>query len=373
MQDFISKYLERHYRLNDIFAIGNKPILKKPAPIQISRVQSVLLLFFQLGPWLCGLGLLFSFYWDFGLQDNFQVGSLNIHMDSLIRMVSVSGLIGFGTNWVVIKMLFFPKKPRPIFGQGILPANKDRILYDLVVSIVDGVLNEKHLKKHLHKLDVVSQLNRTIIDGTNATLADPEFKEDLRKILVGWADNFRKDEVAVRKVLETVDRRLDDAIPQGLSGAALRAFVSMNRTRLHNLVRVTLHKLPKTIDKELDANYDLTLNLQTSLIQNSDKTEALIAHTIHDLIERLDFYTILKANLGQLSEEPLEDMIWVAVKDKLLYIQYLGCLLGMLGGLLLWQPVLIATLYVVIGGGLWLLDNLLLMVAQDQKQATKAS
>ena len=64
-----------------------------------------------------------SFYWDFnGVQTT--VMGFSVEFEGLMRILSISGLIGFLTNWLAITMLFRPAKRRPIFGQGLVPAQK---------------------------------------------------------------------------------------------------------------------------------------------------------------------------------------------------------------------------------------------------------
>src|SRR5699024_10100300 len=71
-----------------------------------------------------------SFFWDFaGLSATLLGYTLNF--SGLLKIVSVSGLIGFLTNWVAITMLFKPAQKRPLLGHGLIPAQKNRIAYRL--------------------------------------------------------------------------------------------------------------------------------------------------------------------------------------------------------------------------------------------------
>src|SRR5690554_4398669 len=66
-----------------------------------------ILIFLKPVPWiLTGLfGL--SFFWDFdGIRINLL--GLALPFEGLLRIISVSGLIGFLTNWIAITMLFRP-------------------------------------------------------------------------------------------------------------------------------------------------------------------------------------------------------------------------------------------------------------------------
>ncbi len=100
---------------------------------------------------------------------------------------------------------------------------------------------------------------------------------------------------------------------------------------------------------------------------NSDRTEALIANALHRMVDRISIYSLIRSQLDRFDEGKLEDMIWGATNEHLLYIQYLGGWLGMMGGLLLWQPVPVTIFYGVLVGALFVVDWVLLHSKSAQK------
>ena len=72
---------------------------------------------------LCATTFALSFLWDW---------------HGLIRSCSVAGMIGFATNWVAIKMLFWPRESRPIFGQGLIPSQRDQLIEKDAFRVVLG-------------------------------------------------------------------------------------------------------------------------------------------------------------------------------------------------------------------------------------------
>ena len=68
--------------------------------------------------------------------------------------------------------------------------------------------------------------------------------------------------------------------------------------------------------------------------------EAFFSKLVLDVLERIDIQFLLSKQMAGFDEAKLEQMIWSATNEQLLYIQYLGTILGILGGLLIWQPVL---------------------------------
>ena len=55
-------------------------------------------------------------------------------MDSW-RMLSVSGLIGPLSDWLAVAMLFQPRYRRPIFGQGLIWGQRERVIALLAQAI----------------------------------------------------------------------------------------------------------------------------------------------------------------------------------------------------------------------------------------------
>ena len=75
-----------------------------------------------------------SFFWDFeGMSTSFFGKTLPL--EGVLRIVSVSGMIGFLTNWMAITMLFQPRKRRPLLGQGLIPAQRERVVFRLAQAV----------------------------------------------------------------------------------------------------------------------------------------------------------------------------------------------------------------------------------------------
>ncbi|MEX2573384.1 MAG: DUF445 family protein, partial [Balneolaceae bacterium] len=101
--------------------------------------KPVWLFILSLIPWfLAGLFIL-SFFWDFH-HLNLVLFGFSYSLEGLIRFVSVSGLIGFLTNWLAITMLFRPAKKRPILGHGLIPAHKERIANRLAAAVSEDLI-----------------------------------------------------------------------------------------------------------------------------------------------------------------------------------------------------------------------------------------
>ncbi|MGN8226664.1 hypothetical protein [Gracilimonas sp. BCB1] len=68
-----------------------------------------------------------SFFWDFNGMSAELFGH-TFSFEGLLRIISISGLIGFLTNWLAITMLFRPTHKRPILGRVLFPLRKTVLL-----------------------------------------------------------------------------------------------------------------------------------------------------------------------------------------------------------------------------------------------------
>ena len=147
LKDVISDYIGRHWPGSD--ASKTAPQAQKGR----TRKHGFGLNLIRLIPWVLLALFILSFIWDFTglgllldhngtyiLLEGEQISivarysglglpsfSRILELEGLMVTVSAAGLIGFFTNWLAITMLFHPRKRRPLLGQGIIPASKDRV------------------------------------------------------------------------------------------------------------------------------------------------------------------------------------------------------------------------------------------------------
>ncbi len=93
----------------------------------------------------------------------------------LIRSCSVAGMIGFGTNWVAIKMLFWPRESRPFFGHGLIPSQRDDLIDKVATEVLDHLINEELILTRVRETKSVSQFTGAALDKLTLVLQDPEF------------------------------------------------------------------------------------------------------------------------------------------------------------------------------------------------------
>jgi hypothetical protein len=91
----------------------------------------------------------------------------------------------------------------------------------------------------------------------------------------------------------------------------------------------------------------------------AEDIEAWATRIVLGFVENLDVYGMIMSNMSRYDERQLEDLLKRTTNEQLNYIKYLGGVLGCVGGLVIWQPLLSIGMLSALGGLLWGLDVLL--------------
>ncbi|MTI87537.1 MAG: DUF445 family protein [Balneolaceae bacterium] len=309
-----------------------------------------------------------SFFWDFdGISKT--IFGITLNFEGLLRILSISGLIGFLTNWLAITMLFRPTHKRPILGQGLIPAQKDRIAYRLARAVSEDLINPEIIKRKIHESQAISKYREKATVYVKNIIDEPEFRTDLKTLVTGYVNEMIADPEIRSRLAKTVIEHLDQAIEENsFEKVALKAYSFLKGQEMQHLVEDALEKLPGGIEKGLD-RMDIYLDsLPEKLEEHSEIIEEVVTSLLYRLVNQLDVHALVEDNLRQYDEKRLEQLIKNASNDQLQYIQYLGAVLGTFGGFIIWEPLVSLTLLGSILGLTLLTDHLIHKSSTDSIQ-----
>lgn len=326
-----------------------KQIDKQSNPIDNSEIRdvppkkenknSILLSLLFLYPILLVCTFITSFYWDFDGISTTIFGIL-IDFEGLMRILSISGLIGFLTNWLAITMLFRPSVKRPIFGQGLVPAQKDRIAYRLAAAVSEDLINPEIIKQKIQESQAISKYREQATVYIKEIIDDPEFRTDLKGLAVNYVDEMIADPKVRANIAETIIHQIENNIDENsFEKVALKAYSFIKGQQMQTLVEQALQKLPGGVESGLNKMDDFLDVLPEKIEANSTQIENLVTSLLYKLINQLDVHALVEDNLREYDEKRLEKLIKNASNDQLRYIQYLGAVLGTLGGFIIWKPI----------------------------------
>ena len=339
---------------------NNERVLSQVAPQNIHPKKKWLINLLFFFPILLLAGFLISFWWDFTGISLSIFGSI-IDLEGLLKILSIGGLIGYMTNWVAIKMLFRPTFKRPILGQGLIPAQKDRIAYRLAVAVSNDLINPEIIKQKIQDSKSISKYREQATEYIKQVLDDSEFRSELKILLVSYVDEMIAEPEIRTSVAKAIIDQMNQSIDEhSFERVAIKAYSFIKGQEMQDLVENALKKLPGGLEKGLIKMDEFLDTLPQTIENNSDTIEEMVTNIIYGLINQLDVYALVEDNLRKYDERRMESLIKNASNEQLRHIQYLGAVLGTLGGFVIWKPIPSISLLILIIGLIVILDFILM-------------
>ncbi len=348
-------------KLGDILSRhgGFDELITSPSGKTVQKGKSPrlkILVFLKPLPWILGFLFLFSFYWDF---NNMGTTILNypLRFEGLLRIVCVSGLIGFLTNWAAITMLFRPMHKRPLLGQGLIPAHKERIAYRLSFAVSEDLINPDIIKEKLQKSDTIRKYRERVTNHVTDVINREEFRKDIKAWISDYTTEVIADPNLRRNMAQSIVEELDSALENRLfEKTALKAYSLISGRHMQGIVEDAIKQLPNSVEKRMDRVDAFLDSAPEKLSGQIENIEAVVTQLLYQMINQLDVQNLVEQNLKSYDETKLEKMIRGATNEQLKTIQYLGAVLGTIGGLVIWEPLLSLGIIVIIFGTIYALD-----------------
>jgi uncharacterized membrane protein YheB (UPF0754 family) len=300
-----------------------------------------------------------SFFWDFdGLSTSFWGRTLQF--EGLLKILSVSGLIGFLTNWLAITMLFKPAEKRPIFGHGLIPAQKNRIAYRLAQAVSEDLINPEIIKKKITESNIIGRYRELSTRYVKNIIDDPEFRKDIKEWVVKYVDEMIADPEIRAALAKRILTQIEEALHnKSFEKIAFKTYTFVKGQEMQAIIEEALVQIPTSVESGLDKLDDLLDQLPRKIDENSDAIENIVTTLLYKLINQLNVHTLVEENLRSYDEQHISNIIRSATNEQLRYIQYLGAILGFIGGFVIWEPLLSVVVLVSLSATLLLLDQLL--------------
>lgn len=310
-------------------------------------------------PWILLSIFLISFFWDFqGISSTFF--QLTLSFEGILKIISVSGMIGFLTNWIAITMLFRPLKKRPLLGQGLIPAHKERIAYRLAFAVSEDLINPNLINQKIKDSKAIQKYRKLTLAHLKRVTTTDAFRKDLKDWLMNYIrsivqnSEFRKS--ISEQLLNEIDNSLQDKI---LEKAALKTYTFFRGQSLNEMIDELLQKLPVTAERNINFLDEYLDDLPRKIYANSDQIDEMILQVLDRLVNELNVQKLVEENLRKYDEKKLENMIRNATNEQLKTIQYLGAVLGTIGGFVIWEPILSLIFLSTLFGSVYLIDRMM--------------
>ena len=351
--------LARYGKRSDVFKSKDK--VDRVRPDLKPMTKPWVLIALQLFPGLLIITFVLSFFWDFnGVV--LSISSLNIQMDGILRIISVSGLIGFGTNWLAITMLFRPEHKRPLLGHGLIPSQKKVIAFRLAQAVSTDLINPELIQKKISESRLIPVFRDKSIDYLRGITDNQDFRDELKSLTVSYMHDLVADPEIRSSLAANILTTLEKGIAsKKLEKLALQTYLMVRGSDAQEIIEKAIASMPDNIEKLLDKVDQILDAIPEKLEERADWIEKTMTQLLYSLVNQLDVHTLIEENVNRFEEKRLEKMIKGATNEQLRYIQYLGAVLGTIGGLVIWSPLLslsiLVTLTLIILGIDTLLGN----------------
>ncbi len=310
---------------------------------------------------------LWSFRWDFdGWSMIIPVFGWSVPMDGLLRVLSVSGLIGFLTNWVAITMLFQPRQKRAIIPQGLIPAQRERVIYRLSEAISKELINADIIKQKIQESGAIGRYRDMALGVVRGVVEDTGFRTDLRRLAGGYVHDVLRRPDLRRELTRLAAEKMEESAGQGLGGAVLKIYRSVAEDDFQRRIDKALDEIPGAVEPLLD-RIDTALDAVPPKIEaRSEDIEAFATQAVLGFVESLDIRSMIVEKARGFDEGQLEGLLKSTSNEQLNYIKYLGAILGVLGGLVIWQPIGSLVAFFTVGLTLWAVDEALVRARRSR-------
>jgi len=181
----------------------------------------------------------------------------------------IAALVGWFTNYLAVKMLFYPKEPWNILGlftlQGVFPKNQKQVAEKMGKMVADELLSS----------------------------------EDLRQRMVSPEN--------VLSITEMVEAKID-------------FFLNVKFPKQYPIASILIGKKRKEKAR------------QELMVEVNDSVPKVIDSYMENIEERFNVEQIIREKVAQLPSEKLESLINTLLKKEFKFIEYIGALVGFLIG-----------------------------------------
>jgi uncharacterized membrane protein YheB (UPF0754 family) len=287
----------------------------------------------------CALLFALSFYWDT------EAG--------LLKACAVAGMIGFGTNWVAIKMLFWPREPRPVFGQGLIPSQRDQLIEKVADEVLEKLINEELISQKIQEVRVVQRFSQALIDKLRLVVREDEFKADLKRVVLTYAGEMAANPDFRARVAAKAEKSMEEVGGSSLKSWVVKRLKEVWRQPLIGVINKELANLDETIDGALGQMDGVLERLPSTLEKRQEAIDTVLTTMLMGIVREVDLREIILEQLSTVTSDDLEAGFREFSDDKLSFITILGGMFGLVGGpVIIWPLPSIMVILSLIGAAI---------------------
>jgi len=305
-------------------------------------LSSIFLIWLVLHSLIFGLSLLFPGFSEFQLHTDPATTTLGLILAPMA--------VGYGTNWLAIKMLFHPRHTNPIW-QGLIPAKREELIESISDGILTRLISPEIVKSYLHQSGIIEKFIQHLGNATRSIVGRDDFKAEFKSMIINVFKDLVNTDLSREEVSKLVETKVQEFTGSQDMGEILATiFKGWWGPKLKVQVLKILPELPQAMDGILNQLDPLLESLQKKMELEGQNLEAFVSRAVVEGLRNLDIRAIVKQQLAKMDEQELENMLTGDVVQELVFIQVIGGVFGALTGIALLYPPLRLILILCICG-----------------------
>ena len=283
-------------------------------------------------------------------------------MVQYIVTVVMGTIIGYGTNYLAVKMLFRPKHEVKFMGKalpftpGVIPKQKDKLAVAIGNAVGTSLLTKEDIKSKLSgdelKLTVTNKISEILSTQIKAEIMhlaklDEDGYTKMKTKLAAMITKQIMDSVSSVGIAGKISGETSKALMEKISGNMLKYVISEEMVK--SFTDHVGRKVQEYVDEngagivrgEVDNRLDrLEVYAVTELLERVDITEEKLESVISDsydkavdkvideLMSKINISEMIKQKIDEMDVDKLEELVLKVMKEQLDVIVNLGALIG---------------------------------------------
>ena len=252
----------------------------------------------------------------------------------------------------------------PIFGQGLIPAQRERVISRLAQTISEKLINPQLIHEQIENTDLIPHSREAALHVVRGIIEDPDFRVDLKRLVTDYVAQVVADTRVRQELVRVILLKMQQQTT-GVSSVVLSLVRHFKEEELQAKIDAAIRELPGSLDQVLERGHYLLDALPGKIEARSAEIEDWVTQALFHVVQQLDVYGLLMANMSKYDEAQLEDLLKNTSNEQFNYIKYLGGVLGFFGGLVIWQPLPALVLFGILGLVLWVVDEALMRIRKE--------
>ena len=286
----------------------------------------------------------------------------------VILTLVVSGVIGYATNYIAVKMLFRPLKPVYIFGKqlpftpGIIPKGKPRLAKALGNAVGDKLLTDSDITSALlsdeAKNSVAEEISlsiycdstpRQLIEGFSGVENAEKIQQKLNEIVSEKIfDGVKNADIAsliITKGSATIKEKfstgmlamfINDSLIASVAepiGVQINEYIDNEaKEKIAEMTAEEISKIAETDAKSLFSSVGIGQEQLTEAVKSV--YGKVVSEKIPTLLSSLDIKKIVEEKVNAMDTLELENLVLSVMKNELNAVVNLGAAIGLVIGIL---------------------------------------